>query len=235
MSQEQVQLVEFFNRLSPPERQALADSLAMYKEAESIDVSSFPVRARFGSMMAPTRMVEFTDMLCGHCAALANTVKELKRALPDGLLSIEARQYPLDGECNPQVMRTDGSGTRCMAAKAQICLENAPDFWELREKLFEAQRTLTKDSVLSIASSGSVSKETLLKCIDSEETARKLQDDIRYALSYQIEGTPLVLVNGKQGSPMGAFLYSIAMSRGDASSTVFASLPKPSLAGDFHP
>jgi serine/threonine-protein kinase len=208
----------------------------MYKEADTIDVSSFPIRARFGAMMAPTRMVEFTDMLCGHCAALASTVKELKKALPDGLLSIEARQYPLDGECNPQVMRTDGSGTRCMAAKAQICLENAPDFWDLREKLFEAQRTLTKDSVVSIASSGSVSKDALVRCIESPETRQKLADDIAYATRFDIQGTPLVLLNGKQGTPMGAFLYAMALSRADVNAPAFGTLPpaQPHAAHDGH-
>ena len=236
LSEEEGRVRDFFNQLSEGERQAVADSLEMYRASAFVDVTGFPVRARSGQMMAPTRMVEFTDMLCGHCAALSATVKELKRALPEGLLSIEARHYPLDSECNPSVLRTDGSGTRCLAAKAQICLEQAPDFWELREKLFAAQATLTKDKVLELASSGSLSKDALVRCIESPSTASKLSEDIAYASRFGIQGTPLVILNGKKGTPVGAFLYAMAMSRSNVDSPVFQALPRarPQMAGDEH-
>lgn len=236
MSEEEGRVRDFFNQLSEGERQAVADSLEMYKASAFVDVTGFPVRARHGSMMAPTRMVEFTDMLCGHCAALSATVKELKRALPEGLLSIEARHYPLDSECNPSVLRTDGSGTRCLAAKAQICLEQAPDFWALREKLFESQASLTKDKVLELASSGSLSKDALVRCIESPSTASKLSEDIAYASRFGIQGTPLVILNGKKGTPVGAFLYAMAMSRSNVDSPVFQALPsaRPPMAGEDH-
>ena len=39
---------------------------------------------------------------------------------------------------------------------SRLVRQRAPDFWSLRDKLFAAQKTLTRESLLTVASSGSV-------------------------------------------------------------------------------
>ncbi len=221
------QVAEFLTRLPPVEQQALSDTLAAYRRSPVPDLSAFQPRARRGPANAPTRVVDFTDVRCGHCRALVGVMKQLEEAVPPGALSVEARQFPLDGECNRVITRTDGSGLSCLGAKAQICLEAAPDFWDLREKLFAAQDMLTKDLILQIASSGSMSRDRLAACIASAETQAKLEQDIAYAMVFKPDGTPLVLVNGREGSPAGGWLYAMAMARGDPESKAFSGLPPP--------
>lgn len=217
------------------EQQALSNALALYKLQQARPASA-PARRVWGRIDAPVRMVEWTDSKCPHCKHLVEDVALLKKRLPQDKISIEARQYPLDAACNHTMPAkyTDGTGVRCVAAKAQICLEDAPDYWELRERLFAVQSSLDSAKVLEIASSGSVPREKLQACIESPETARKLKEDIDYAQQYGIRGTPLVLLNGRQAMPVPSLMYALAVAGGDANAPAFRSLPPPNLSAQDH-
>ncbi len=180
----------------------------------------------YGPADAPVRLVDFTDILCGHCRMLEGMLDQIKQAVPVGKLSIEPRYFPLDGECNPGGGAPKGDGIRCTGAKAEICLEGAKDYWAIRGQLFEHQAELTsRDKVLELASSGSVPRATLETCINAPETAARLAADIAWANNYNIDGTPLVLLNGRDTPPVAPFLLGMALSGGDASSKYFDKLP----------
>ena len=219
-------LEQFFASLSFDQQQVLSESLAMWRASQPV-AQSFPVRERVGAATAPLKVVEFTDIRCPHCRHLIEAMKGLHQAIPPTAMSVESRYFPLDSECNPSIpaQYSDHTGVRCLGAKAQICLEGAPDFLALREKLFENQDTLTKDSILEIASSGSVTRKALEACLQSPETNAKLQQDIQYAMLYHADGTPLLLVNGRQTLPVPAFLYAMAVAGGNADLPAFSKLP----------
>jgi serine/threonine-protein kinase len=219
----------YLQGLSRAEKQFVANALDQYRRDTPLPGKA--TRRRYGSADAPVKIVEWTDSKCPHCKTLVEAVAGLKKRVPEGKLSLEARQYPLDGGCNPAIapQYTDG-GLRCLAAKAQICLEEASDFWELREKLFAAQGALTPDLVMQIASSGSVPRSQLEACVNSANTGRHLQEDIAYAQQHDIHGTPLVVVNGREVPPSVPFLYALAMAGGDANSPAFRVLPPPQPA-----
>ncbi len=211
------------------EKQALADALAHFARTPAPTQPELLPRARVlkGAANAPVHLVEWTDVLCPHCRHLNDALEQLQAAVPPGRLAVEPRQYPLDGSCNPDVPQK-GDGLRCTGALALICLEQAPDFWSLRDKVFAAQKSLTRDSLLQIVSSGSVSRGQLEGCIASPEAAAKLQDDIRYAGLYHPTGTPIVAINGKPAFPAPVFLYALTMASGDPTAPVLTSaLPPP--------
>ncbi|HLM48890.1 MAG TPA: vitamin K epoxide reductase family protein, partial [Myxococcaceae bacterium] len=171
-------LEAYLTSLSATEQQNVANALVRYREDSPLPALA-PARRRHGPVDAPVKMVEWTDSRCPHCKSLVEVLALMKKRLPEGKLSLEARQFPLDSQCNSSMppRATDGSGTRCVAAKAQICIEDAPDYWELREKLFAAQATLNRENVLSILSSGSVARSQLEACVASAETEKKLAED----------------------------------------------------------
>ncbi|HTS80957.1 MAG TPA: thioredoxin domain-containing protein [Myxococcaceae bacterium] len=215
------------------EKQALADALARFARTPAPAQADLLPRARLlkGQADAPVHLVEWTDILCPHCRHLNDALEEVQQSVPPGRLAVEPRQYPLDGACNPDVPQK-GDGLRCVGSLALICLEQAPDFWTLRDKLFAAQRTLTRESLLTIASSGSVARGQLEACIASPEAAAKLQDDIRYAELYNPTGTPIVAINGKPAFPSPVFLYALTMASGDPTAPVLTSaLPPARRAG----
>ena len=161
----------------------------------------------------------------------------MKKRLPEGLLSLESRQFPLDSECNPIMppQATDGSGTRCLAAKAQICLEGAPDEAALREKMFANQRSLTtREAVLDVLSSGSVARTQLETCVANPDTARKMLEDILYAKQHDLRGTPLVIINGREAMANPTFLYALILASGDPNAEAFRALPPPEMRAQEH-
>jgi len=221
-------LEAYLQGLTEREKQMAADALGMYRDGKVLPPLA-PARRLHGNATAPVKVVEWTDSKCPHCKTLVEAVAGLKKRVPEGKMSLEVRQYPLDGACNPSIppQHSDGTGVRCVAARAQICLESAPDFWELREKLFAAQATLTSATVMDIASSGSVSRSQLEQCLSSPDTQARIHEDVRYAQQHDIHGTPLVVVNGRGVLPSVPFLYALAMVDGDANAPAFKVLPKP--------
>ncbi|MFN0063868.1 MAG: thioredoxin domain-containing protein [Myxococcaceae bacterium] len=216
-------LVDFVSTLSSDDRRMLSQAMGRYMTSAQ-HLATAPVRNRLGSASATLHVVEFTDILCPHCRRAIEMLAQVRRQAPAGSFSTEARQYPLDKACNPKVSASDGTGVRCLAAKVQICLETAPDFWDLRERLFAAQEGLSVERVLQVASSGQTSKAALEKCIGATETADRLAEDIRYAEQYQIRGTPLLLANGREILAIPELIYALALAEGKPERLVLAGI-----------
>ncbi|WP_338863704.1 thioredoxin domain-containing protein [Myxococcus stipitatus] len=221
-------LEAYLRGLPLEQQQFISNALAMYRN-DTPKPAAAPARRRYGPADAPVKIVEWTDSKCPHCKSLVEELAVLKKRVPEGKLSLEARQFPLDGACNPAMQRRgpDAPSVRCVAAKAQICLEGASDYWELREKLFAAQSMLDTERAMEIAASGSVPRGQLEACMASSETAAKLQEDTSYALRYHFTGTPLVVVNGRMAMPSAPFLYALVMADGNPSAPAFDVLPPP--------
>ena len=69
--------------------------------------------------------------------------------------------------------------------------------------------------------------DALNACMKSPETESRLAEDIAYARKYNIEGTPMVLLNGKVAPPSPIFLMAMALSAGNADSPLLLKLPPP--------
>ncbi|MFB1481782.1 thioredoxin domain-containing protein [Corallococcus sp. RDP092CA] len=223
----------FLASLPQDQRQFLADALAVYRAATP-KLGAYPPRALYGPADAPVKVLEWTDSKCPHCKALVEELALIKQYAPQGTLSVEARQFPLDGQCNPAIPNRGGPdalSVRCAAARATVCLEGAKDFWALRERLFAAQAFLDTDKVMEIASSGSVARPQLEACMTAPETIGKLRQDVEYALRYNIQGTPLVLVNGREVPPSAALIYALVLAGGNPDAPAFSALPPARARG----
>ncbi|HVE83586.1 MAG TPA: thioredoxin domain-containing protein [Myxococcales bacterium] len=208
-------------------RQFIAMARSLYAGAPPVGFSLEP-RERWGRADAPLRIVEWTDVRCPHCRDLLAAMAVIKRVVPQGRFSLESRQYPLDSECNRRLKGSDGTGVRCLGARAQICVEGTPEYEDIVSRLFAAQDDLTPEKILQIASSGSVGRAALERCVASPETQQKLQDDIGYAERFQPRGTPVVLMNGKYVQvPFPVFVYVMALAGGNVDLPVFSKLPPP--------
>lgn len=214
-------------RLPPGARQSLSDALGEVRAAKPVSTDRWPGRLRWGEANAPVAFIEFTDIKCGHCAQLADEMKQLASMVPPGSFSVQPRQFPLDAECNPTLDKrmSDGSKTRCTAARALICLEEKPTYWDAHHQLFAAQDGLDNEKVLSITSAAYGGRAALVACLNSKKTAKALADDIEFAKAHDVHGTPLLLMNGRQIPPMGAFIYAMILAKGDPNAPAFASLP----------
>jgi protein-disulfide isomerase len=220
-------LIRQIETLPERDRAFTAMARAEWLKAQVMETQA-AVRLRWGPAEAPVKLVDFTDILCSHCALFEMLTAQLEQVVPQGRLSVEPRYFPLDAECNKGIQRNWGDGIRCLGAKVQLCLESSPSYWSVRRELFANQQTLTKERIVEIATTtGGVGREALMACVESPETQKKLNDDILYAMKYQIDGTPLVLLNGKVTPPAPAFILGMAVSGGDANAPFFLALPPP--------
>lgn len=233
----EAQLVD--NLLNLPKREAMLTAAARqkYLASPAKDVSDLKVRLRSGEPDALIKVVEFSDVLCPHCAVFEQSLEELRAVAPAGTLSIEPRVFPLvDDGCMSPAEKNSPKDVRCVGAKVQLCSEDHPLYWEVRKALFAAQASLrSSDAVLEIAAKvTNRSKEALAACVASSETAARLADDITYAKRYDIEGTPLVLLNGRATWPSAGFILGMAVARGDVNAEWFKRLPEPPPLDDGH-
>ena len=217
-------LQRFLANLSPASAASLARELAAYRARPAGELRT--PRALIGSPMAPVRITDYADFLCSHCAALHTTLAQIRQIVPEGTIAIESHYFPLDGQCNPKISRASKEGVSCVAARALICLEGDPGAFQLAGELYTRQRVLTVEQIYQLAEPLR-SRAALEKCVASAETEAKLKEDIEAATRHGIQGTPLVLVNGREASPRAATLLALVLARGDASHPAFASLPKP--------
>src|SRR5262249_48509120 len=143
-------LYDLVAALEPQTKQILADSLAIYRASSRQELP--PARALVGSDLAPVRITEFTDILCEHCATLHETLRTLRENVPPGTYSVDARQFPLDGRCNPRMEPYKGDDVRCISAKLRIAAEPLGKEPDLAAALFAKQEGLKREQALQIAS-----------------------------------------------------------------------------------
>jgi serine/threonine-protein kinase len=175
--------------------------------------------------MSPVRITEFTDILCEHCASLNETLHTLRENVPPGSYSVDARQFPLDGRCNPLLKASrEGDDVRCVSAKLRICAEPTGKESDLASALFQKQEGLTSKSAIEIAS-GFLSRTQIDSCLASPKIRETLEQDIAAAARFDSDGTPIVAINGRKGTSFAPFLYALILTRGRADHPAFDALP----------
>ncbi len=224
-------LGEFVASLPPELKQQLSNALDIYRNSPRLAMK--PPRALQGSPLAPVRITEFTDVLCSHCATLHATMAGLRAQLPKDSFNVDARQYPLDSRCNPQVQGFRGDPVRCVASLARICLEKTPHADAFAGAIFSKQASLTLDGVYDLAAPYR-SRAELEACVTSAEARKRLDEDVAYATEHHAEGTPLVLVNGRRGTAFSPFLFAIVLAGGRERHPAFDTLPPAMPRAHMH-
>ena len=216
----------FISSLGPELRQGLSDTLALYSGSRELP---FPApRSLVGSSEAPVRFTVFSDARCSHCAQLHEGLKDLLAVVPETRFSIDSRQFPLDGRCNSKLGPRNEDMARCLAARAQICLEPTGRAFDFSGEVLSRHEELNEDLVLELAGRY-LPRDQLEACLESPETSALLEEDIELAWRLAPRGTPLVVVNGREASPFPPFLYAIVLAEGDAGHPAFGELPPARL------
>ena len=225
-------IADMIASLEPSLKQTLADSLAIYRASTPQELP--PPRSLVGPEMSPVRITDFTDILCEHCASLNETLRSLRQEVPPGSYSVDSRQFPLDGRCNP-LLKPGGNrdDVRCVAAKLRICAEPSGKEPDLATALFEKQEGLTRSQAIDIASRF-LSRAQIDSCLDSREVRQTLEQDIANASRFDSDGTPIVAINGRKGTSFAPFLYAIILNRGKPDNPAFAALPQGNPSAHLH-
>jgi protein-disulfide isomerase len=137
-----------------------------------------------GAKDAIVVMVEFSDYECPYCGRVEPTVMELLRRYPDSLRLVY-RHHPLG--FHPNARR---------AAEAAVCAEEQDRFWDYHAVLFDNQRALQRDQLISYAENLGFELQRFDDCMGSSETADRIDADIAEASELGATGTPAFFING---------------------------------------
>jgi len=184
---------------------------------ENPDTDAAPQRAMpfntLGREDAPVSIIEFTDLQCPFCARHAReTFPRLRRDYIDsGKVRYASRDLPLARHAYA-----------VPAAVASRCAGEQGRFWEYREALFAAQRTLGSEPYARIAGDLGLDVERLEACRRDGRQEANVQADIEVARASGIGSTPGFVigrvVDGRfEGEKMlGAQPYEVFAAKIDA-------------------
>ena len=105
--------------------------------------------------------------------------------------------FPLDRRVNPTILKTIHSGSG-IAARAAICAQHKPEFHEFHNDLFRYSDNLDIPLIMKLAERRPWDIKEFAACLFSKESYENLQKHIKLANTFQITGTPAVIINGRQ-------------------------------------
>jgi len=98
-------------------------------------------------------------------------------------------------------------GKRMPAAKAAVAAGKQGKFFEMHDKLFENQRTLSPDLYEKTAKELGLDVDKFKKDMESPETAQMIQQEMADAGKVDVRGTPTFFINGKKPQGRSFELY----------------------------
>jgi protein-disulfide isomerase len=129
-------------------------------------------------------LVEYGDFECPHCGAAYPIVKEIQKIEGDSLAFI-FRNFPLS-HAHPHALH---------AAYAAESAGKQNKYWEMHDLLLENQDALEDEDLKAYAEKLNLDIPQFLKDMESEEIAKKVQDEITNGARSGVNGTPTFFIN----------------------------------------
>ena len=142
-----------------------------------------------GKADAPITIIEFSDYQCPFCGRFVkNTFPDIaKKYIDGGKVKYVFRDFPL--EFHKQAPK---------ASEAANCAGDKGKYWEMHDKLFDNQSTLTVDKLKQYAADIGLDTESFNACIDSGKHADEINKDLEDGKKATVSGTPTFFIGKTQ-------------------------------------
>ena len=144
-----------------------------------------PVDPARGPDGARITIALFSDFQCPFCARVEPILKQVEQGFP-GAVRIVWKHQPLPASMHPQARP---------AAEAAEAAREQGKFWEMHDKLFENQRSLSPALYESAARELGLDMERFKKSIESHAGAARIDADQKLAGAVGANATPTLYVN----------------------------------------
>jgi len=138
-----------------------------------------------GSPSAPVKIVVFTDFECPYCRESEQTLSQIRGQYGDKI-AIYYLNYPLPSHPNAQP-----------AARASVCAAAQGRYLAYHDVLFGHQSDLAHADFAAWAAAAGLDRAAFEKCRLSDDSQRRVEQDIREGIAAGVAGTPTFLVNGR--------------------------------------
>jgi protein-disulfide isomerase len=156
------------------------------KTVFKIPVGSSPVR---GDANALVTIVEFGDYECTFCARVEPTLKAIRDKY--------GRKVRLVWKNEPLPFHPHAEAAAEAAIEVRSELGDAA-FWTMHDKLFEAQKSLSLDTLARIAGEVGGKPDRVRRAVDDRSHARAILQDEDLADDFRANGTPHFFINGRR-------------------------------------
>ncbi len=142
-----------------------------------------------GDPEAKVTIVEWSDFQCPYCGRVIETLRQIEKAY--------GNDVRFAFKHNPLPMHPDAP----YAARAAIAAERQGKFWQMHDKLFEANLSrqpdaLKKDKVDQMARDLGLDMEKYQHDVSAPETEQRIRDDQAQAQKLGANGTPHFFIDG---------------------------------------
>lgn len=152
-------------------------------------------------------LVEFSDFECPFCGTLHPTMQKVLETYK-GKVKQVYKHYPLSFHPNA-----------LPAANASECAAEQGKFWEMHDKLFENQDTLSATAYKTYAEAIGLDTAKFQKCFDANTYSSKISAQQALGNKVGVQGTPATVLIDKDGNAQmisGALPYESFVSAIDA-------------------
>ena len=141
-----------------------------------------------GDENAPVTIVEWSDFECPFCSRFySQTLSQIEeKYINTGKVKLVYRDFPLSFHQNAQ-----------KAAEASECADDQGMFWEMHDKIFENQGSMSADNFKVWALELGLDATEFNTCLDSGKHASETQKDMADGSAAGIRGTPGFIINGQ--------------------------------------
>ena len=141
-----------------------------------------------GNPNAKVTMIEYSDFECPFCLRHLDTMEQILAQYPNDV-NLVYRHFPLTS-IHPEAQK---------AAEATECAGAQGKFWEMHDKIFEANGagTMSVQKWKDIAKELGLNTGTFNKCLDNSEMAARIAQDQQEGSAAGVGGTPGTFVNGQ--------------------------------------
>ena len=146
-----------------------------------VSLKDTPIR---GAANAPVMIIEFADYECPYCQQITATLDKVA-ADYNGKVALAYKDTPLPMHSHAQ-----------KAAEAAHCAGVQGKYWEYHDVLFQ-NKQLETTALKETARKLNLNGDAFDKCLESGETSSIVKTQIAEAASYNVQGTPSFLINGR--------------------------------------
>lgn len=157
---------------------------AQPSEPVEVSMDDDPVK---GDPDAPITIIEFSDFECPFCGRFYTGAlpQIIENYIDTGKAKLVYRDYPLSFHPNAN-----------KAAEAAECADEQGKFWEMHDKIFENQGSLSTANFKAWAADLGLDTDAFNSCLDNGDMADEVAKDLSDGQAAGVSGTPTFFVNG---------------------------------------
>lgn len=137
-----------------------------------------------GPTDAAITIVLFSDFQCPFCAGAATSTHDIMQRYGDKV-HVVFRQFPLSFHVNAHA-----------AAEASLVAAAQGKFWPMHDQMFAHQDQLDRASLIRHARTVGVDVVALDQALDGRAFAQAVDADFQLGVTFGVEGTPTMFLNG---------------------------------------